>query len=116
MSDIGESGWRATHVALSPTTATEAAREGSDGHPVYPQGISALLGLTAVPVPGLASPRVYDAGRIYAVVARDFRVERSTEYESAFKGDKVALKIAGRFGAGLPVASKAIRRLTVTTP
>jgi len=85
VSDIGESGWRATHVALSPTTATEAAREGSDGHPVYPQGISALLGLTAVPVPGLASPRVYDAGRIYAVVARDFRVERSTEYESAFR-------------------------------
>lgn len=49
------------------------------------------------------------------VVARDFRVERSTEYAPAFKGDKVALKVTGRFGAGLPVPDKTIRRLTVGT-
>lgn len=117
VSEIGEAGGRATHVALSPTeAATEAAREGSDGHPVYPEGMSALQGLTVVPVPGLTSPLVYDAGRIYAVTARDFRVERSTDYAPAFKGDKVALKITGRFGAGLPVPSKTIRRLTIGTP
>ena len=71
----------------------------------------ALQGLDVVPVPGLLSPLVFDASRIYAVVARDFRVERSTEYAPAFKGDKVALKITGRFGAGLPVPTKAIRSL-----
>ena len=73
---------------------------------MYPQGISTLQGLTVVPVPGSLAPRVFDAGRICAVVARDFRVERSTEYASAFKGDKVELKITGRFGAGLPGASR----------
>lgn len=75
-------------------------------------GMGAFQGLTVVPVPGLPSPLVYDTARIYAVVARDFRVERSTDYAPAFKGDKVALKITGRFGAGLPVPSKSIRRLT----
>ena len=114
VSEIGEAGGHATHLALSPTAAaTEAAREGSDGHPVYLQGMTALQGLTVVPVPGLASPLVYDATRIYAVVARDFRVERSTEYAPAFKGDKVALKVSGRFGAGLPAPARTIRRLAV---
>lgn len=75
--------------------------------------MSALQGLTVIPVPGLTSPLVYDASRIYAVTARDFRVERSTEYAPAFKGDKVALKVTGRFGAGLPVPLKTVRRLVL---
>lgn len=71
--------------------------------------MSALHGLTVVPGPSLTDPLVYDAGRIYAVVARAFRVERSTEYAPAFKGDKVALKFTGRFGGGLTVPGKTIR-------
>ncbi len=114
VAEIGEDGGRPTHLALSPTAAaTEAAREGNDGHPVHPTGMAEMQGLTVVPVPGLTDPLVYDAARLYSVVARDFRVERSTDYAPAFKGDKVALKITGRFGVGLPVAAKTIRKLTI---
>jgi hypothetical protein len=72
-----------------------------------------MQGLTVVTVPGLTAPLIYDAARVYAVVARDFRIVRSTDYAPAFKADKVALKITGRFGAGVPSSAKCIRRLNV---
>ncbi|MER7073231.1 phage major capsid protein [Terrabacter sp. NPDC000476] len=112
--EIGDSGGQATHVALSPSTAAaEEGRAGSDGHPVYPNGLGNLGGLEVVRVPGLTEPLVYDASRVYLVKARDWRVEQSTDYAPAFKGDKVALKVSGRFGAGLPASVKTIRRLNV---
>lgn len=70
IADIGEDGGTPTHLALNPTdAATEVTREATDGQPVRPDGMEQLQGLQIVRVPGLAEPLVYDATRIYAVVA-----------------------------------------------
>jgi hypothetical protein len=103
IADIGEDGGTPNHLALNPTdAATEVTREATDGQPVRPDGMEQLQGLQIVRVPGLAEPLAYDATRI-AVVARDFRVVPSSEYAPAFKADKLARKVTGRLGVGLPV-------------
>lgn len=103
IADIGEDGGTPTHLALNPT---EVTREATDCRPVRPDRMEQLQGLQIVRVPGLAEPLVYDATRIYAVVARDFRVVPSSEYAPAFKADKLARKVTGRFGVGLPVPKR----------
>ena len=112
--EIGEAGGSASHVALSPTTyAAELAREGDQGA-IHPTGLGNLLGLTVVQVPGLTSSLVYDATTIYLAVGRDFRVDSSGDYAPAFVADKVALRVTGRFGVGVPSPAQSLRKLTVT--
>jgi HK97 family phage major capsid protein len=111
---IGEAGGQASHLALSPTAyATEAARTGNDGHPIWPGRLTDIFGLRLVPVPGLTLPLVYDAHRVRLLASRDLAVDYSTHYAPAFRTDSVALRISGRFNVAIPTPGKAIRQLTV---
>ena len=110
--EIGEEGGAANTLALSPSAiATEGGRSGTDGHPIYPNGFATLGALNIVAVPGLLTPLVYDATRIYLLVRNDFEVAGSPD--AGFTSDVTVARIKGRFAAAVPVAEKAIRKLTV---
>jgi len=116
IADIGEAGGQATHLVLSPRAAlTEASRPANDGHPLYPQGLTNLLGVEVAQVPGRGTDAlVIDASRCFLVVARDFRVTASDQYAPAFKADKTALRVTGRFACAIPLPNAAIRKLAIT--
>ncbi|WP_082563734.1 hypothetical protein [Nocardioides sp. Root140] len=101
---------------MSPTDAVEeATRTDTAGRPLCGGGqLPDLFGLTVVRVPGLEQPLVYDAGSTYLVVARDFAVRASGDYAPAFKADKTALRVTGRFGVGIPTLGKSVRKVLVT--
>ncbi len=115
LAEMGEAGGNPTHVALSPTEAVEeATRTDGQGRPLYDGGrLPDLFGLNVVRVPGLAQPLVYDASTTFLVVARDFAVRISADYAPAFKADKTALRLTGRFGVGIPTLGKSVRKVTV---
>lgn len=116
MADMGEAGGTPSHVALSPSDAiAEATRTDAQDRPLHEGGrLETLFGLNIVRVPGLEQPVVYDASSIYLVVARDFTVRVSGDYAPAFRADKTALRVTGRFGVGLPNGIRAIRQLVVS--
>lgn len=116
LAEMGEVGGNPTHVALSPTAAVaEATRTDSQGRPLYDGGrLPDLFGLEVVKVPGLNQPMVYDASTVYLIVARDFAVRVSGDYAPAFRADKMALRVTGRFGIGVPHLGRAVRRVAVT--
>lgn len=116
MAEMGEAGGTPTHIALSPTDAVaEATRTDDQGRPLYEGGrLPDLYGLTVVRVPGLEEPLVYDASNVFLVVARDFAVRASTDYAPAFKADKTAIRVTGRFGVGIPTLAKSVRRVLVS--
>jgi HK97 family phage major capsid protein len=115
MAEMGEAGGNPTHVAMSPTAAVdEATRTDTQGRPLYDGGrLPDLFGLTVVRVPGLEQPMVYDARSTFLVVARDFAVRISQDYAPAFKADKTALRLTGRFGVGIPTLAKSVRKVVV---
>ena len=116
MAEMGEAGGTPTHLALSPTAAVvEATRTDGEDRPLYAGGVLPnLYGLTVVRVPGLTQPMVYDKAQVYLVVARDFAVRISGDYAPAFKADKTALRLTGRFGVGIPTLSKSVRKVAVS--
>jgi len=115
MAEMGEAGGTPTHVAMSPTEAVdEATRTDTQGRSLYDGGrLPDLFGLTVVRVPGLEQPLVYDANSTFLVVARDFAVRISGDYAPAFKADKTALRLTGRFGVGIPTLAKSVRKVMV---
>jgi HK97 family phage major capsid protein len=115
LAEMGEAGGTPTHVAMSPTDAVaEATRTDGQGRPLYAGGVLPdLYGLTLVRVPGLEQPLVYDATSTYLVVAREFTVRASGDYAPAFKADKTALRVTGRFGVGIPTLAKSVRKVQV---
>jgi HK97 family phage major capsid protein len=116
MADMGEAGGTPTHVALSPSDAiAEATRTDAQDRPLYEGGrLESMFGLNVVRVPGLEQPVVYDSRSVYLVVARDFTVRVSGDYAPAFRADKTALRLTGRFGVGIPNLAKSVRALAVT--
>ena len=58
---------------------------------------------------------VIDASRCFLVVARAVRVTASSEYAQAFKADKVALRVTGRFACAIPLPNSAIRKLAIAS-
>jgi HK97 family phage major capsid protein len=116
LAEMGEAGGTPTHVAMSPTDAVaEATRTDGQGRPLYAGGVLPdLYGLALVRVPGLEQPLVYDAASTYLVVAREFTVRASGDYAPAFKADKTALRVTGRFGVGIPTLAKSVRKVLVT--
>jgi hypothetical protein len=93
--ELGEAGGAANTVALgAAAAATEAARVGDDGHPVYPDGLATFQGLNVVRVPGLTTPLVYDAARVYLVEREDFSVEQSAH--AAWRTDGLSLRVKAR--------------------
>lgn len=112
---IGEEGGDASHIALSPSTiAAEESREGSDGHPVYPNGLTNLSGLQVVSSVSATQPIVYDRTRTYVVEHTAFEITASTDYAPAFETFAVALRIVGRFALSVPLVGPAVRKLTIT--
>lgn len=110
--EIADQGGSATVLAASGTAL--AAADGStdsEGHPHFPAGVAAAVGLATVTVPGLDPPLVYDQTRAFLVVRDDFRVEISTDFR--FQFDATSLRIKGRFAAAIPDPPKAIRKLDV---
>jgi hypothetical protein len=90
--ELGEAGGAANTVALgAAAAATEAARVGDDGHPVYPDGLATFQGLNVVRVPGLTTPLVYDAARVYLVEREDFSVEQSAH--AAWRTDGLSRRV-----------------------
>ena len=107
---IGEAGGVSNTIALSPTAyAAELTRSDDLGHLVHPDGLPDLLGLAIVQSPGLAKPMVYDAGRCFLVLGHDSAVTLHDD----FTHDAVQVNVSARVNAGVPVALKAIRKLTV---
>ena len=59
-------------------------------------------------------PLVYAADDLMLVIARDWVAQASRDYAPAFKADKVALTLSGRFAVAAPVPARSLRKLTVT--
>jgi hypothetical protein len=110
--EIGEDGGTADTIALSPTAAAaEASKVGTDGHPLYPNGMTQMHGLKVVQVPQLAQSLVYDSTRVLFIVRDDLSVEASSD--AGFTTDTTMVRVKGRFAVAVPCDDKAIRKLTV---
>jgi HK97 family phage major capsid protein len=110
--EVGDAGGTADTVAASGAAfATADSTTGTTGELVYPNGVAAALGLSAVTVPGLTTPLVYDSTRCYLVVRNDVMVEFSRDWHFAL--DATSMRIKGRFAAAIPAPAKSIRKLTI---
>lgn len=109
--EIADAGGAASHLAASGTAFAGAdGSVGSDGHLAFPSGVGAALGLTPVTVPGLSTPLVYDARRIFAVVNGALSDVAVSE-DFRFQYDAVTLRIKARVACACPVPDKTIRKL-----
>lgn len=112
---IGDQGGSADKIALSATALANADTDRDvNGQLVYPGGFAAAAGLTAVQVPALATPLVYDSSRCYTVVRADPSVELSRDWH--FSRDATSVRIKARVAAAIPAPLKSIRKLTITAP
>jgi HK97 family phage major capsid protein len=110
---IGEAGGTTSTIAMSPTVyAAELTATDVDGRLVHPDGLTDLIGLDIVQVPGLDPPLVYDSGRCYLVLGQDSSV---TVHDDPHH-DAMLLLVKARANVGVPVKDKAIRKLDITGP
>jgi HK97 family phage major capsid protein len=110
---IGDAGGTASHLAMKPSILAKHRNDrDTQQRPLWPDGIGAAFGLTEVPVPSLADALVYDATRLYLIVrTQDFEVAYSPDFY--FDSDSTALRVRGRFAAGMPAPAKTCRKVTV---
>jgi HK97 family phage major capsid protein len=110
---IGDAGGTATHLAMKPSILAKHRNDrDTQQRPLWPDGIGAHFGLTEVPVPNLADALVYDKSRCYLIVrTQEFEVALSGDY--AFNSDQAAMRVRGRFTAGIPAPLKSVRKVTV---
>jgi HK97 family phage major capsid protein len=107
--EIGDAGGQATHLAVSATAlAAQNAKVAANGGLVYPNGFAEANGLTAVVVPALATPLVYDQSRCYLAVRNDSMVEVSGDFH--FNLDAASVRVKARVAAGVPAPAKSIRK------
>ena len=66
----------------------------------------------AAGVPSLNDCLLYNASRAWLILRNDFEVAMSMDY--AFHLDSMAVRVRGRFAAGIPAIAKTIRKLTVS--
>jgi HK97 family phage major capsid protein len=112
---IADAGGAPTTIALSGTALAEADTErDSNGQLVYPMGFASAAGLSAVVVPELATPLVYDKTRCYLVVRSDVDVEASRDWH--FNLDATSIRVKARVAAAIPAPAKSIRKLRITAP
>ena len=111
--ELADAGGTASHLAASGAAlaAADAAAD-VNGQLIYPNGMAAALGLTAVTVPGLTPPLVYDSSRVILVIRNDVQVEYSLDYH--FDRDATTMRIKGRFAVAAPAPGKSLRKLTIT--
>lgn len=111
---IGDAGGSPDTLAISATALAAAdAAKGTTGELVYSQGFAAAVGLTAVVVPALASPLVYDSARCFLAVRNDAMVEWSRDWH--FDRDATSVRVKARVTAAIPAPQKSIRKLSVTS-
>lgn len=109
---IADAGGTPTTIALSGTMLAEADTDrDANGQLVYANGFAAAAGLTAVVVPELATPLVYDSSRCFLAVRDDAAVDVSGDWH--FHLDALSVRIKARVTAGIPDVPKAIRKLEI---
>jgi HK97 family phage major capsid protein len=110
---IGDAGGTANMLAAKPSLLAKWRNlRDTQQRMLYPDGIGAAFGLTEVAVPSLADTLVYDATRLYLIVrTQDFEVALSPDFY--FDSDSTALRVRGRFAAGMPAPTKTARKVTV---
>jgi HK97 family phage major capsid protein len=110
---IGDAGGTASHIAAKPSLfANHRNDRDTQQRPLWPDGIGPAYGLAEVGVPNLTDVIVYDATRLYLIVrTQDFEVAISQDFY--FDSDAAALRVRGRFAAGMPAPAKTCRKLTV---
>lgn len=79
---------------------------------LYDSGFAAAIVLTAVVVPALSTPLVYDKSRCFLAVRNVAMVEMSRDWH--FDRDATSIRIKARVTAAIPDPNKAIRKLSVT--
>jgi len=110
---IGDAGGTPDTLAAKPSLLAKWRNlRDTQQRMLYPDGIGAAFGLTEVAVPSLTDTLVYDSTRLYLIVrTADFEVAMSQEFY--FDSDSVALRVRGRFAAGMPAPAKTARKVTV---
>jgi HK97 family phage major capsid protein len=110
---IGDAGGAANCLAAKPSLLAKWRNlRDTQQRMLYENGIGAAFGLTEVAVPSLTDTLVYDATRLYLIVrTQDFEVAYSQDFY--FDSDSVALRVRGRFAAGMPAPAKTARKVTV---
>jgi Phage capsid family len=107
---IGEAGGAADTIALSPTAyVEELTATDSNGRPIHEDGLDGFLGLSIVQSPGLDVPLVYNSQRVYLVLGSDSTVTLHDDWAH----DAWVVLVSARCNAGVPVAGKSIRKLSV---
>ena len=83
---IATAGGQASHIVLNPVHVggLEAARDDL-GRRLYDDPATRFAGLQTVQAVGATQPFVFDRGRVWLVVNRDFTVDISRETDSAWK-------------------------------
>jgi HK97 family phage major capsid protein len=110
---IGDAGGTANCLAAKPSLLAKWRNlRDTQQRMLYPDGIGAAFGLTEVACTQLTDTLVYDATRLYLIVrTQDFEVAMSQDYY--FNSDSAALRVRGRFAAGMPAPTKTARKITV---
>jgi HK97 family phage major capsid protein len=111
---IADAGGTPTTLAMSGAAMAAADTETDiGGQMIYPGGFGPAVGLAPVTVPGLATPLVYDASRVYCIVNGQLSsVEASADYR--FQYDATTFRVKSRVTAAVPDPAKAIRKLTIS--
>ena len=114
---IATAGGQASHIALSPAVLGEIESARDDlGRQLYPDAATTFAGLATVPAVGATQPVVYDQGRCWLVINRDYTVDVSRETQSAWSHFAASIRCVARFALAVPQPSKAARKLAVTEP
>ena len=110
---IGDAGGTANCLAAKPSLLAKWRNlRDTQTRMLYPDGIGAAFGLTEVAVPNLTDTLVYDSTRLYLIVrTQDFEVALSPDFY--FDSGSTALRVRGRFAAGMPAPAKTARKVTV---
>ena len=109
---INDAGGAATTLAASGAVLAAAdGQRDSTGALMFPNGLSAVTGLTHVTVPELDPPLVFDRNRLYLVLRDDSSVEMSRDYR--FEYDATTFRVRARMACACPDPGKSLRKLDV---
>ncbi len=114
---MGGAGGSPDTIALGPTPwAAEAFRLDLQERPLYDGfNLTELAGSTVLVVPAAgATGLIYDSKGLFLVVGRDWDVRFSDQYAPAFKADKIAMRVTGRFGIAAPSLGRSVRKFVTT--
>jgi HK97 family phage major capsid protein len=111
---VASAGGTASHFCANPAVLgeIESARD-ETGRQLYPDAGQTFAGLATISAVGASQPFVFDQGRCWLVVNKDFSVDVSREAASAWEHYATSLRVIARFGLAVPQPSKAVRKLKI---